>query len=204
MPQKNTLKDYSPNSYYHIYTRGVNKQKIFQEPKDFQYFEYLLNRYFSGKQYSRRDGYAYPTYSNRIDIVSYCLMTNHIHILIYVHNDADDMKAAMRSLFTSYSKFYNQKHKRVGSLFESRYKAKHIHETAYLEHIHRYIHMNPRTWKTYKYSSLKFVFKNPPRWLKLDLIQNEFSNRQTYLEFLEAYQDNKDSISALKHNLANQ
>ena len=83
------------------------------------------------------------------------------------------------------------------------YKAKRIDDDSYLIHISRYIHMNPRRWLTYKYSSLRCIFdESPPKWLKPGIITSQFDDRQEYIEFLEDYQDNKDSLEEIKHQLA--
>ena len=69
-------------------------------------------------------------------------MPNHIHLLVYQHQP-QAMAQFMRSVLTSYSRYFNKRYKRSGSLFESRYKASLISDDAYLEHISRYIHLNP-------------------------------------------------------------
>lgn len=104
---------------------------------------------------------------------------------------------------TSYSKYFNAKYRRYGSVFESRYKAKRIDNDSYLSHISRYIHMNPRRWQTYSYSSLKFVFsENCPEWLSLQDITHAFIDREDYFSFLHDYQQNKEVLEELKDQLA--
>jgi len=104
---------------------------------------------------------------------------------------------------TSYSKYFNLKYRHVGSVFESRYKAKRIDNDGYLTHISRYIHMNPRRWQTYSYSSLRFVFSEQcPGWLSLSEVLSEFKSREDYLAFLRDYQENKDILEEVKYQLA--
>jgi putative transposase len=204
MPQKNTIKIYDSESYYHVYSRGGNKQPIFLEASDYGYFTYLLERYLStSKVYKNKDGASYPTYSKAIRLESYCLMRNHFHLLLYVTTDGDKLKSFMSSLKTSYSMYFNLKYKRVGSVFESRYKAKRIDDQSYLSHIHRYIHMNPRHWKTYRYSSLSSLFSGQKDWLQPISIRDEFADIDRYMSYVEEYQDNKDELEVVKHYLAN-
>ena len=204
MPQKDTVKEYAPESYYHVYTRGVNKQKIFLEASDYRYFLSLLERYLSAKRAVSKTGVPYPNYGQSAKLLAFCLMTNHIHMLVYQADDAQVLRKLMSSVMTSYSKYFNLKYRRVGAVFESRYKAKRVDDDAYLTHIARYIHMNPRRWSSYRYSSLPFAFSDDcPAWLSLADVTSSFKNRQEYLQFHADYQQNKDALEALKHQLAN-
>lgn len=203
MPQRNTLKSYVPRTYYHVYTRGSNKQRIFLEDRDRQYFLALIERYLGQKQVFSKTGVAYPHYRDEVGLHAYCLMPNHLHLLLFQGDDAHSIQKFMRSLMTSYGKYFNLKYRRVGSLFESRYKAKAIDQDSYLIHIGRYIHMNPRYWRTYRFSSLRYVFdKRPPDWLDLSLITEEFQSRGDYVQFLEEYQERKRELEEVKMMLA--
>jgi len=140
MPQKNTIKEYATHSYYHVYTRGANKQKLFLEAADYHHFLALFERCLSPKEAVSKTGIVYPNYNADIKLLSYCLMTNHIHLLVYQTDDAQSLRKLMSSLMTSYSKYFNLKYHHVGSVFESRYKAKRIGNDSYLTHISRYIY----------------------------------------------------------------
>ncbi|HEY4714156.1 MAG TPA: hypothetical protein VIH30_07975, partial [Aquirhabdus sp.] len=83
MPSKHVVKEYAPDSYYHIYSRGVEKRQIFLDEKDFAVFLNMLKRYLSpvgAFDLSRRE---YPNFANQIELNAYCLMQNHFHLLIY-------------------------------------------------------------------------------------------------------------------------
>ncbi len=203
MPQKNTIKEYVPESYYHIYTRGANKQRIFIEASDYSYFIYLFDRYLSGEKKLSKTGVIYPTYKDEVELISFCLMTNHIHMFIYQHENPESLRKLMSSLMTSYSKYFNAKYRRVGSVFESRYKAKRIDNDSYLMHVSRYIHMNPRRWMSYRQSSLKYIHNvKVPKWLNPEIITSEFKTRQSYIVYLEDYQKHKNSLEIIKQELA--
>lgn len=156
MPSKNIRKEYMSNSYYHIYSRGGNKQKLFNEDIDYKYSLGLFERYLSDKPVVRKTGGIYPNFLGDIDIVAYCLMSNHFHLLIY-QTGTHHLEKFMCSIMTSYSRYFNLEYKRTGPVFESRYKAARIDQETYLQYITRYIHLNPRLWQRYKYSSLKVL-----------------------------------------------
>jgi len=203
MPQKNTLKDYDADAYYHVFARGVNKRKIFIDDKDYEYFTSLFNRYLSGKAIPSLAGGLYPDFSSNLSLISYCLMPNHFHLFIHQNEIEEGLPKFMSSLMTSYSKYFNKKYKRVGSLFESRYKGKRIIEDSHFTHISRYIHMNPRSWLRYEYSSLKYIFSNNcPNWLKPGMLREEFRDFDEYIGFLKEYSANKELLAEIKHELA--
>ncbi len=201
MPAKNTIKQRISESYYHVYARGSNKQKLFNDGLDYKFFLNLFERYLSDRSKNSSTGVVYPNFSSDIELLSYCLMPNHFHLLVY-QNDIPYLEKFMRSLMTSFSKYYNQKYHRTGPVFESRYKAVYVDNEEYLQHISRYIHLNPRRWLGYKNSSLGyFIDGNEPSWIKTNRILEQFTSRCNYLEFLNDYQSMRDSLSDIKYSL---
>jgi putative transposase len=111
----------------------------------------------------------------------------------------------MHSVMTSYSRYFNTKYNRTGSLFESRYKASMITSESYLEHISRYIHMNPKRWRNYEYSSLPYYLQQDEvSWVRPKRITDMFSGPAAYLEFLTDYVEQKKLMEILKQELAEQ
>ncbi len=203
MPSRNTIKNDVAESYYHVYARGNNKQIIFLEAKDFIYFEKLLARYLSTVPLTSKEGFVYPNYNTQMNLLAYCLMSNHFHLLIY-QADVGTMTKFMRSVMTSYSLYFNLKYKRTGRLFESRYKASRISNQDYLEHISRYIHLNPRYWKNYLFSSFQYYKSGVyPEWLQPEKIMILFGNPGAYQAFLEDYEDHKQMLKEIKQELVN-
>jgi len=202
MPSRNITKEPAPDSYYHVYARGNNKQVIFIDNVDYKYFIELLKRYLSDELIIGKSGTIYPNFINRIELIAYCLMANHFHLLIYQF-EMMDMEKFMRSLMTSYSRYLNLKYKRTGSVFESRYKAARVNQDDYLQHITRYIHLNPDKWETYKYSSLKYYRDgNEPSWLKNTKVLELFTSRDAYMDFTADYKELHDEFKNIKHELA--
>lgn len=202
MPSRNVTKEQVSNSYYHVYARGSNKQKIFLEAADYKYFLNLFERYLSDKPAISKTGEPYPYFKDHVELLAYCLMSNHFHLLVY-QRDIPYLEKLMRSIMTSYSRYFNLKYRRTGSLFESRYKAARIDHDAYLQHVSRYIHLNPRLWKTYRYSSLRYYRDGlEPMWLRTDKVLELFTNRPDYMQFVADYEEQRDMLNELKYQLA--
>lgn len=203
MPSRNIVKQYIEDSYYHIYSRGVDKQKVFLDPLDYLYFLGLFKRYLSDKPEKSTARVVYKHFSKEIDLVAYCLMPNHIHLLIH-QRDKDSIARFMQSVMTSYSMYFNKRHDRVGPVFQSRYLASLVDQDGYLHHISRYIHLNPKDWQKYEYSSLPYYLGDrSAQWINPQPILELFdSNPQKYLSFVQDYEDQKNVLDELKWELA--
>lgn len=205
MVSRNTVKVDVPDSYYHIYARGASRQPIFLDDQDYRVFLSLLERYLSPHEIRDGAGMPYDKLADDISLLCYCLMRNHFHLLVYqAHEHA--MTRLMRGVMTSYSRYFNKKYQRSGSVFESRYKASRISSDEYLLHISRYIHLNPKEWQSYPHSSLAYYVSggHTPDWLQPARIQELFGDAAAYEEFLADYEAVKDSLKRVKHELADQ
>jgi REP-associated tyrosine transposase len=111
---------------YHLITRGNDRQIIFHEPADYSKFLSVLKT-----QKTRLPFYLY----------AYCLMPNHVHLLIERKEDA--IGRIMHRVLTSYSRYYNWKYGRAGHVLQGRYKAILCQSDTYLCRLVRYIHLNP-------------------------------------------------------------
>lgn len=203
MPSRNTLKIDIPQTFFHVYARGVNKQPIFYSAHDYLYFIHLMRRYLSPEVIRDKAGTPYQKLNNDIEAMCYCLMPNHFHLLLYqVRTGA--MVRLMRGVMTAYSMYINRTQQRCGPLFESRYKASMIDSDAYLQHVSRYIHLNPRDWREYPYSSLQnyLTDKRLSDWLTTNRIASLFASAQEYLAFHEQYEAKKEELDEIKHQLA--
>lgn len=202
MPARNIIREDSPDSYYHVYARGANKQPIFIELADHDYFQMLIARYLSKDATFNKHGYSYPNYSAGLQLVAFCQMGNHFHLLLY-QPEQSTLSVFMKSLMVSYSMYFNLKYKHSGAVFESRFKCSRITQQNYLEHISRYIHMNPENWENYPYSSLKYFLATPcPSWLNPQSVKDLFNNSKEYLEFMHDYEGHKEMLQELKYELA--
>jgi putative transposase len=205
MPGRNLVKTYVEDAYYHVYNRGVNKEVVFHDTDDYAVFLNLLKRYLDEKPSKDNKGREYPWLGARIELLSFCLMPNHYHLLIFQH-DRTAMTELIRAVSTSFGMYYNKKYKRVGPVFQSRFKASLIDSQAYLDHVSRYIHLNPgkERYQDWAPSSYQFYKNNAPGWVKSDHILEMFPSAQDYLEFIADYEAMHDELEVIKHELANE
>lgn len=189
MPEKNAIKKHIANATYHIYNRGNNKAEIFLDNIDYEQFLYVLGFYLTKpNKYSSGD---LPCFYNKIKIHAYCLMPNHFHLLV-TQKGARDMSMFMRSAMLKYIKYFNKRHKRVGHLCQSKYKARLIDSVYDFIHVSKYIHLNPKelTNNFYKYpfSSLKYYIAKSQSsgFLYTREIKQHFGNTSSkYKEYLD-------------------
>lgn len=199
MKVKNKYRYFDAPAYYHIFNRGVAKLPIFLDAQDKYKFLSLIDRYTCNSHDERRgDGLAYPSYDVRI--AAYCLMGNHFHLMIYQEGDPSQISGFMKSLLTAYSMYFNLRYKRRGPVFEGMFQASHITDEVYLAHITRYIHLNPRTYRTYKWSSLpEYLGKRHTPWLHPNLTTD--MTPQSYVQFLEDYEDRARLLKQIRDEL---
>lgn len=202
MPSRNVLKIDIADSYYHVYARGASRQEIFLESADYYMFLSLFRRYLSAEDVKDSAGISYAKLYDDIQLLSYCLMPNHFHLLLYQVNEGA-MQRLMRGVMTAYSRYFNKKYDRSGGLFETRYKASRISSDTYLMHITRYIHLNPKEWREYPYSSLRFYLQaHDEDWVDEQPIVALFPSRESYGDFVAEYEGIKDTLEQIKHELA--
>lgn len=135
--------------YYHVYNRGNSKQKIFLDKKDYDRFLKLIFLCNSHKNINFRDlfedaddVFIFDRGDTLVDIGAYCLMPNHFHLLVKEKGEGNT-SIFMQKLATAYVMYFNKKYDRTGSLFEGKFKSKHVDSDRYLKYIFSYIHLNP-------------------------------------------------------------
>ncbi|MGH9872940.1 MAG: transposase [Pyrinomonadaceae bacterium] len=111
---------------YHVITRGNNRRQIFNSAADYQKFLSLL-----AVQKSKLPFFLY----------AYCLMTNHVHLLL--ERQASAVGRIMHRQLTGYAQYNNRRQGRVGHLLQGRHKAILCQSERYLSELVRYIHLNP-------------------------------------------------------------
>ena len=208
MPLKNVVKEFAPESFYHVYNRGVFNQNLFTNGRDNETFLSLFKRHLSNEPTFDQTRRPYPHLQNDVELLAYCLMPSHFHLLVYAKTESG-LTDLMRSVLTAYGMYFNRVHARKGVLFESSYKASLITQEPYLWHISRYIHLNPQDigqkWDSYPYSSyLYYVGKKKAEWINprriLDVHNEGLSD---YPSFVRDYESMRAEIQQLKHLLAN-
>jgi REP element-mobilizing transposase RayT len=156
--------EFRSGCYYHLYNRGHNRQKIFFDRRNYLFFLRQLRDYLA---------------EQTVDIVAYCLMPNHYHLLVYLRSD--NLSDRMQAFILSYTKAINQRYGRCGSLFQGRFQAIWVDTEEYLLHLSRYIHLNPVK---------AGLVERPEDW--------EFSS---YRDYLELRQGQLLSISKFRKEL---
>lgn len=199
MPSKNRVKEYADQSVYHIYNRGNNKDLIFIDEQDYAVFMNLLKRHLSEQPTNDELGRPYKNFNEMIDLLAFCLMPNHFHLLIY-QEEAGSMTQLMRSVATSYTGYFNKRHGRIGRLYQDVFKASLVNEEDYWLHISRYIHLNPINWQTWEWSSLPYYLGNKQAsWVKPSLVLDSFFDTSEYYDFLCDYESYKEMLDELKY-----
>lgn len=126
---------------YHVIVRGNQRQKTFLSDQDYRAYLERLAKY--------RERYRY-------NVHAYCLMPNHVHLLL--ESSDQPLAKLMQGLQQSYSQYFNLNHRKVGHVFQGRYKAIICAKDEYLLELVRYIHLNPvragmvKTPERYRYS----------------------------------------------------
>lgn len=140
---------FAPGEFYHVYNRGTEKRNIFSSRADYDRFLallYLCNQasvvhlQLQGRTLKeilgKREG------EPLVEIVAYCLMPNHFHLLVRELEEGG-LSKFMQKLMTGYTMYFNKKNDRSGSLFQGKFKATHVANDRYLRYLVSYIHLNP-------------------------------------------------------------
>ncbi|WP_312562341.1 transposase [Anaerospora sp.] len=139
----------SRSGIYHIVLRGINRQDIFHTEEDFLNFLGIVKRVKAAQQFQ---------------LYAYCLMRNHIHLLIHEQNE--DIAKTMKRIAVSYAGWYNSQYERTGHVFQDRFKSEPVEDHQYLLTVLRYIHNNPvkeylvTNPEKYRWSSCKEYYED--------------------------------------------
>jgi len=156
-------------------SRGLNKLAVFKENRERTRMLNLI----------RENVAKYD-----VEIYAYCIMPNHFHLLIKA--DLKELASFMAKVLAEFAKYYNQKHNRVGYVFQNRYKSQCVENIGYFWNCLRYIHNNPSYLKNvdsivnYKYSSMRELFygeKDLLPELIFELVAGKFQNMEEFYQF---------------------
>ena len=172
-----------PNYPHHVVQRGHNRQIVFANASDFEYYISDL------RELKEALG---------VSVYAYCLMSNHVHLLLAPGDTTSSLGQLMKALAARMTRYRNKLEGRSGTLWESRYKSSVVQSDAYLLACSRYIELNPVRAKivlraeSYPWSSyrLRVVEPTENNWLDIDpcfraLGSTELIRRNRYKEFLE-------------------
>ena len=196
MPSKHVVRQFYPNSFYHIYNRGVEKRDIFLDDQDYSIFIYYLFIYLSPPN---TICLKYPylpirlrqrNLHNEIKLLCYCLMPNHFHLL-FQQTTEDGVSKIMKQISNAYTQYFNQKYKRVGGLFQGVFKSVLIENDEQLLYLSHYIHLNPikanliQDLENYKWSSYHSYTKDNSTLCDKSFILNQLESVENYKKSIQ-------------------
>lgn len=168
----------------HYFNRGVNKEKIFFEEENYDFLIRTMFRFL-------------PAYN--VDLIAYCLMPNHYHLLIAEAEVKEGSKYVQR-IFNSYTQAINRRYLRVGTLFQASAKHQLFSSLEDLATVVGYIHLNPVTaglvaepsgWKFSEYN--EWIEKDKNTRKVVDYRQALFGSVQDYKDYIERFEIDKAS-----------
>jgi REP element-mobilizing transposase RayT len=141
---------FAEGEWYHCYTRGVDKRTVFESPKEYERYLQLLYICNNDKIIHRSDLLslsheeilALPRDNPIVAVGAFALMPNHPHLLLKEIRQGG-ISQFMGRVSNAYTKYFNIKRERVGNLFVSPFRAKHVPSDLYFKHLVRYILLNP-------------------------------------------------------------
>lgn len=184
--------------HYHIYNRGTDKRDIFADEKDFNRFWENLSD-FNQKDpigsvyelsFKKKSGEINNKTKPLVKFVAYCLNPNHFHFLITPVQEKG-IEKFMQRLGNGYTKYFNNRHKRSGVLFQGKFKAKHVDSNEYLLHLSAYINANNKLGhpmsKLSKSSLPEFMNEVAGgKFCDPSIILEQFRNKKEYKDFVES------------------
>ncbi len=182
----------SEGEYYHVYNRGVDHRNIVEDKFDSDRFVQCLNIFndtkLTGSLYSLSFDPKRKRGKKLVDIVAYCLNPNHFHMVIR-QNVKNGISKFMHRLCGGHSWHFNHKYKRTGSLWQGRFKAKHITSNDYLLHVSAYVNLNDKVHslsgpsaKLVRSSWSEYSVNNPGICEK-EILTEQFTKPHNYSKF---------------------
>jgi REP element-mobilizing transposase RayT len=185
MPRRDTPP--CAGEHYHFYNRGNDRQPVFYERENYLFFLRRVGEYLS------------PV----LDVVAYCLMPTHYHLVIGVRQTSDfseesdvsvSVSRAMQRLGISFTKAMNKRYERTGALFQGGYRSKHVGKNEYLVHLSRYLHLNPvidglvERPEEWEFSSYReYVGLRDGTLPRPRIVLEQFTSARAYAEFVHSY-----------------
>lgn len=199
--------------FYHIYNRGVDKRKIFSDRNDLERFFKSMHEFNTiepiGSIYEKSFDKTGEVVEPLVKFVAYCLNPNHFHFILEQIVDKG-IEKFMHRLGTGYTKYFNEKVSRSGSLFQGTFKANHINSNEYLLHASVYVNLN---YKVHKLKNGKdfflsswdeYVISDYPGICSKDIILGQFRKTKEYENFaistLDSILEKKEMAAELENN----
>ncbi len=204
---------------YHIFNKGITGQITFLNSKDYKRAKLTLKYYLYSplpirfsrflELSSKRKKELFQIFKPRkiVSVIAYVFMPNHFHLLVKQEEDKG-IQRFVGNFQNSYTRYFNTKNKRAGSLFLNRFKAVRIKTEEQLYHVSRYIHLNPyssevvktlKELEQYKWSSLpEYLGLTEEKICDKELILGHFGNIERYKSFVFNQADYQRSLERIK------
>ena len=161
-------------NWYHIYNRGINGERLFFEKENYTFFLKQLAQHVLGVA----------------EIYSYCLLGNHFHLLVRIHENLKKQPhLGFSHFFNSYSQAINKRFNRTGGLFERPFRRKIIESESYRAQLVFYIHHNPvhhsltQDFQFYPHSSYRAILSKTDTRLMRNEVLQWFSGEKGFIAF---------------------
>lgn len=210
------------NEIYHIFNRGVASQPTFLSKRDYEralesifYYQNITppvkySRFLSLSASERAELLEKLSDQKKflVDIVTYCLMPNHFHLLLRQITEGGIAKF-VGNFTNSYTRYFNARHQRQGPLYTGKFQSVRIETLEQLLHVSRYIHLNPYTGfvvkslkelEQYPFSSFQeFLSKTNHNFCEKEIILQEFKNTTSYKKFVFDQADYQRTLDYIRH-----
>mgnify|MGYP001578784721 CR=1 FL=1 len=197
---------FGENDFVHVFSRGVEKRLIFLDDHDRWRFLALLillqgdvvlpqiGRLVKDVKHLVFDKEPFLKIADKkyIELVSFCLMPNHFHLILHEISEGG-ISRYMQRLLNAYAKYFNTRHKRSGHLFSGPFRAIRVDNDEYLDYLSAYIHLNPKELNGWRNREVEYFWSSfqdlvdGNRWaqfLYTDIITDKFKNGKEYYDFV--------------------
>ncbi len=190
-------KEFSPQAIFHLFNRGVGKMEIFLDNEDFLFFLRRMKEALYPSTIITKGRKYIPKMlpEGSFDLLLYCLMPNHFHLAIQQLTDVSISNLILK-VCTSYSKYFNKKYNRVGSVWQDQFKAVLVETNEQLLWLAAYIHTNPQKAHLvndlvkYPYSShLDYLGLRQGMLCRKDLILGQFNSSKDYANSITGFDE---------------
>lgn len=207
--------------YYHIFNRGINKQQVFLDARDYKRAVeamrfYIANqpvklsRFFSLSNLERQKllEKIEKEDNSLVKLICFCLMPNHFHFLLRQTKNFGISKF-MSNFQNSYTRYFNTRYEKIGPIFQGQFKAVRVEDDKQLIHLSRYIHLNP--YSSFIVKNLNKLVDYPwssfPEYLSdvnneicdKEVILSSFQDKNKYKMFVFDNADYQRTLEGIKH-----
>ncbi|GBE16855.1 transposase IS200 like protein [bacterium BMS3Abin15] len=193
---------FANNEYYHIFNRGVDKREVFLSEDDFLRFFQSMDEFnvpnpigsiFENsfrKNKTVNNQIKKNKESELVEFICYCLNPNHYHFIVKQVAD-NGIEKFMHKIGTGYTKYFNKKYNRSGSLFQGSFKAVHVESNEQLLHVSVYVNLNNKIHQLGSLASKsswgEYIKKNASNFCKKEIILGQFNDNLEYKAFAEKF-----------------